>query len=143
MAFPVVSDACVLARYPLVDVLLRLANEGIYRPLWSHDILIETRRTMVEKLGVAAEFADKRLNTMRQHFIDAEVTGYQELIDAMRNNEKDRHVLAAAVRERAEVIVTTDHTGFPTEAVEPYNIEVSHPDDFCSTRLTSMKMPPI
>jgi hypothetical protein len=67
---------------------------------------------------------------MREQFIDAEVTGYQELIGAMRNNEKGRHVLAAAVRANAEVIVTADRAGFPPEAVEPNRIEVRHPDEF-------------
>jgi hypothetical protein len=67
---------------------------------------------------------------MRDSFIDAEVTGYEELIPAMQNHKKDRHVLAAAVRERAEVIVTTNLRDFPPEAVEPYHIEVRHPDDF-------------
>ena len=38
MPFPVVFDACVLAPYPLANLLLRLADEGIYRPLWSQDI---------------------------------------------------------------------------------------------------------
>lgn len=115
---------------PLVDFLLRLADEEIYRPLWSEDILAETRRTLVNKLGVSPMLADKRLNIMREHFIDAEVTGYQELIGSMRNDEKDRHVLAAAVRERAEVIVTTNLKHFPAEAIQPYDIEVRHPDDF-------------
>ena len=36
----------------------------------------------------------------------------------------------AAVREGAEVIVTTNLKHFPAEAVEPYHIEVRHPDDF-------------
>jgi predicted nucleic acid-binding protein len=130
MAFPVLLDACVLVPMPLVDFLLRLADEGIYRPLWSQDILAETRRTLINKLNKTPEEADKRLKAMRDNFIDAEVTGYQELIGAMRNDEKDRHVLAAAVRERAEVIVTANLPHFPAEAVEPYNIEVRHPDDF-------------
>jgi len=130
MAFPVLLDACVLVPMPLVDFLLRLADEGIYRPLWSQDILAEARRTLINKLNKTPEEADKRLNIMREHFIDAEVTGYQELIGAMRNDEKDRHVLAAAVRERAAVIVTTNLAHFPAAAVEPYNIEVRHPDDF-------------
>ncbi|ETW23197.1 PIN domain-containing protein [Mycobacterium gastri] len=130
MAFPVLLDACVLAPMPLADFLLRLADQGIYRPLWSEDILAETRRTMIKRLNVAPELADKRLNTMRDHFVDAEVTGYQDLIGVMRNDKKDRHVLAAAVREHAEVIVTSNDKHFPRKAVDPYHIEVRHPDDF-------------
>ncbi|VBA44722.1 Putative ribonuclease VapC50 [Mycobacterium innocens] len=129
-AFPVVLDACVLVPYPLVDFLLRLADEGIYRPLWSEDILDETRRALINKLNRTPEAVDKRLKAMRDSFIDAEVTGYRDLISAMRNHEGDRHVLAAAVRERAEVIVTTNLPHFPPDAVEPYHIEVRHPDAF-------------
>ncbi|SON59994.1 Putative ribonuclease VapC50 [Mycobacterium simulans] len=129
-AFPVVLDACVLVPYPLVDLLLRLADEGIYRPLWSEDILEETRRTLINKLNRTPAQANKRLKAMRDSFIGAEVTGYRDLISAMRNHEGDRHVLAAAVRERAEVIVTSNLSHFPSEAVEPYHIEVRHPDDF-------------
>lgn len=33
MPFPVVLDACVLVPHPLVDALLRFADEGTYRPL--------------------------------------------------------------------------------------------------------------
>ncbi|BCI89373.1 hypothetical protein NIIDMKKI_45790 [Mycobacterium kansasii] len=112
-AFPVVLDACVLAPYPLADMLLRLAVEQTYRPLWSADILAETRRTMVESLGLSEQKADRRLAVMRENFIDAEITGYRDLIPVMKNNDKDKHVLAAAVRERAEVIVTFDLGGFP------------------------------
>lgn len=130
MAFPVLLDACVLVPMPLVGFGLRLADEGIYRPLWSQDILAEPRRILIDKLNKTPEEADKRLKAMRNNFIDAEVTGYQELIGAMRNDEKDRHVLAAAVRDRAEVIVTANLPHFPSAAVEPYNIEVRHPDDF-------------
>ena len=64
MAFPVLSDACVLAPYPLLNVFLRLADKGIYRPLWSHDILVETRRTMVEKLHVPPR---RRIKTANHH----------------------------------------------------------------------------
>jgi predicted nucleic acid-binding protein len=129
-AFPVVLDACVLAPYPLADLLLRLADEQTYRPLWSEDILGETRRTMLEDLRLSAEKVDKRLSMMREAFIDAEVTGYQNLIPVMTNNTKDRHVLAAAVRERAAVIVTFDRRGFPEEALKGYNIRALHPDEF-------------
>lgn len=135
MPFPVVLDACVLVPHPLVDALLRFADEGTYRPLWSEDILAETRRTMVNRLGISAERADYRIRVMREHFIDAEVTGYHDLIPAMNNDEKDRHVLAAAVRERAEVIVTTNLKHFPDDALKPYQIKALHPDDFLLDQL--------
>ncbi|MBY0440948.1 MAG: PIN domain-containing protein [Mycobacteriaceae bacterium] len=134
-AFPVVLDACVLAPYPIADILLRLADEHTYRPLWSVDILAETRRTMVTKLGLSDAKADKRLAMMRENFIDAEITGYRDLIPAMRNNDKDRHVLAAAVREKAEVIVTFDLSGFPDTALIEYGIRALHPDHFLLDQL--------
>lgn len=136
MPFPVVLDACVLVPHPLVDALLRFADEDCYRPLWSEDILAETRRAMVDSLGISAERADYRIRLMREHFVDAEVTGYQDLIGAMKTpDENDRHVLAAAVRERAELIVTTNLKDFPPVAVEPYQIAVRHPDDFLLDQL--------
>lgn len=136
MPFPVVLDACVLVPHPLVDALLRFADEGCYRPLWSADILAETRRAMVDSLGIAPARADYRIRLMREHFIDAEVTGYEDLIGAMKNpDENDRHVLAAAVRERAELIVTTNLKHFPPAAVDPYQIAVRDPDDFLLDQL--------
>jgi predicted nucleic acid-binding protein len=124
-AFPVVLDA-----YPLADLLLRLADEQTYRPLWSATILEETRRTMIEKLGLAQSKTDWRLDMMRESFIDAEVSGYEDLIPVMENDPKDRHVLAAAVREKAEVIVTFNLRHFPDAALKQYNIRALDPDEF-------------
>lgn len=135
MPFPVVLDACVLVPHPLVDALLRFADEGTYRPLWSEEILAETRRTMINRLNISADRADYRIRRMRENFIDAEVTGYKDLIDAMNNHEKDRHVLAAAVRESAEVIVTTNLKHFPDDSLKPYQIKALHPDDFLLDQL--------
>ena len=134
-SFPVVLDACVLAPYPLANFLLWLAEEQTYRPLWSEHILRETRGTMVNRLRVAEELADKRIAVMVENFIDAEVTGYAALIPSMDNHEKDRHVVAAAVRERAEVIVTFNLRDFPAKSLEPYHIKVLHPDDFLLDQL--------
>ncbi|ORV86935.1 hypothetical protein [Mycobacterium interjectum] len=63
---------------------------------------------------------------MQENFVDAEITGYRDLIPVMKNNE-DRHVLAAAVRETAEVIVTFDRCGFPDEALKEYSIQGGRP----------------
>ncbi|MGB7229680.1 MAG: hypothetical protein WBD26_18210, partial [Candidatus Acidiferrales bacterium] len=56
--------------------------------------------------------------------------GYRELIPAMTNQEKDRHVLAAAVKTPCEVIVTYNLKHFPEESLSPFEITAKHPDEF-------------
>jgi hypothetical protein len=48
----------------------------------------------------------------------------------MTNDPKDRHVLAAAVRCNAELIVTFNRKDFPQAALEPYSITVAGPSTF-------------
>jgi hypothetical protein len=43
---------------------------------------------------------------------------------------KDRHVLAAAVRARVDLLVTANVKDFPESATAPYGIKVAPPDDF-------------
>ena len=42
----------------------------------------------------------------------------------------DRHVLAAAIRGRVDVIVTYNTKDFPEEAIAPYEVSAQHPDVF-------------
>jgi hypothetical protein len=67
---------------------------------------------------------------MTTAFPSAAVAGYESLIESMTNDPGDRHVLAAAVRARAEVIVTANLRHFPIDALAPYGIEPKSPDDF-------------
>jgi hypothetical protein len=62
---------------------------------------------------------------MRRHFPEAMVSGYEELIDQMDNDPKDRHVLAAAVVAGAEFIVTANLRDFPARALEPRAVEAT------------------
>lgn len=59
----------MLVPYPLFDLLLRTAELGLYRPLWSAEILDEVRRTNVNKLGMSAEAATK-LRAARRRTVD-------------------------------------------------------------------------
>jgi predicted nucleic acid-binding protein len=93
-------------------------------------ILDEVHGVLVEKLRLPKDKADRRIAVMREHFEDAIVEGFDGLIPAMTNNEKDRHVLAAAVAAGADAIVSCDRRGFPKECVAPYDIEWLSPDDF-------------
>src|ERR1022692_3268410 len=65
-------------------------------------------------------------------FPDAMVTEYEGLIPVMKNDPKDRHVLAAAVKCGAHSIVSDNVKHFPTEALSPYNMECLTPDAFIS-----------
>jgi hypothetical protein len=46
---------------------------------------------------------------------------------------KDRHVVAAAIQGKADLIVTINLKDFPAEVLAPYNLEAQHPDDFIMT----------
>ncbi|MFC0432214.1 PIN domain-containing protein [Kutzneria buriramensis] len=134
-AFPALLDACVLVPVNLTDLLLRLAEADTYRPLWSAGVLAEVRRNMLKFDDVTEAKADRRIGFMRAAFPDAEVTGYEDLIDSMTNHPKDRHVLAAAVRADAAVIVTANLKDFPRSALDPYDLDAMGPDDFLLNQL--------
>lgn len=53
----------------------------------------------------------------------------------MTNDPKDRHVLAAAVRANAEVIVTFNTRDFPDNALKDYEVAAVHPDGFLLDQL--------
>ena len=130
MAFRVLLDACVLLPYQLCDLLLRLAEEEMYEPLWSEEILHEVERNLSTTFRKSPEQAARRVNRMRAAFPFAAVDNYQALTPVMTNHRKDRHVLAAAVCGGAALIVTANLKDFPTEALAKYDIEAIHPDDF-------------
>ncbi len=108
---PVFFDTCVLLKPYLCDTILTVAESGIYRQV------------------------GHRLDQMTRHFPDAEITDYEQLIDSMTNDPKDRHVLAAAVRAGAEVLVTENLKDFPEPAAAPYGVTVLHQDEFLLDQL--------
>jgi hypothetical protein len=63
-------------------------------------------------------------------FPEAMIDVPEQLVAVMMNHQKYRHVLATAVKAKADVVVTFNLKDFPTEALEPWGIEAQHPDDF-------------
>ena len=62
---------------------------------------------------------------------DCLVRGYRRLIAGLEwPDSNDRHVLAAAIKAGAQVIVTCNTDHFPGEALAEHDIEAQHPDDF-------------
>ena len=129
--FPAILDACVLVQAAVRDTLLRLGERRLFLARWTDEIIDETVRTLQDKLGRTQKQTDYLVNELRAYFPDAWVDpSFQELIPAMTNHEKDRHVLAAAIKVPCEVIVTYNLKHFPERRITPHGIEVKHPDEF-------------
>lgn len=129
----VVLDACVLANVGVCDLFLRLAEPPfLYFPVWSGEILEEVRRTQTTKLKrpFPPELAAYWRQEVMRAFPEAEVKGYEKLIDLMTNSEKDRHVVAAAVKAGASLIVTFNLRDFASHDLDPWELRACHPEDF-------------
>jgi predicted nucleic acid-binding protein len=127
----VVLDACVLANFSLCDTLLRLAEPPrLYEPKWSEEILVETTRTLESKVGWPSSLTTYLETELRAHFGEAWISGYEPLIAQVTNDEKDRHVLAAAVHGQAAIIATFNLRHFRREHLELWGIRALHPQSF-------------
>lgn len=130
--FGVVLDANVLFPPALRDTLLRAAEAGLYQVHWSDQILDEATRNMVARSRMTQEKADRLRARMNEAFPEARVTGYESIIAAMKNDEKDRHVVAVAVMAGAQVIVTQNLSDFRPL---PEGVEAQSPTRFLSDLL--------
>lgn len=126
-----VIDANVLVQAPLRDTMLRLA-EGpeLYRPLWSDEIMAEVQRTLERQFGIAPNRTAHLESTLRRHFPEAWIYGFDSLIPLMTNDEKDRHVLAAAVHAQAPLLITYNLRHFPPDATAPWKVTAVGPGTF-------------
>nr|NYU02340.1 PIN domain-containing protein [Pseudomonas sp. SbOxS1] len=131
-SFTAVYDACVLYPAPLRDFLMWLALCGRFRARWSMEIHDEWKRNLLRnRPDLTASQLDRTSELMDQAIPDACVTCYEALIEGLTLPDiDDRHVLAAAIRCNASVIVTFNRKDFPCAALAPYGIEAQHPDEF-------------
>jgi len=123
-------DANVLYPAPTRDLLMQLAVSDVYKAKWSADIHREWIDALLRN-GTTRERA--KLERTR----DAVVTGYEALIPALTlPDPNDRHVLAAAITGRCDVIVTNNLKHFPDDALAPFGIETQHPDEFLCNHMS-------
>jgi predicted nucleic acid-binding protein len=132
----VVLDACVLFPMYLRDILLNIAEEGLYLPYWSQEILNEAMKNIVKSGKVLPENSYKIEAKIKESFPEAMVEDYIHLEKIMENDPKDRHVLAAAVKVKdfgSDVRIVTDNiSDFPDAALAPWNITAQSIDEFLS-----------
>ena len=130
--FTAVYDACVLYSAPLRDLLMHLAVSDLFRAKWTETIHDEwIRNVLKQRPDLKLEQLQRTRELMNAHVRDCLVTDYDELIPALTlPDPDDRHVLAAAIRAGADIIVTFNLDDFPPDALHKYGIEAQHPDEF-------------
>ena len=116
---------------PVADTLLRLAEPpALYEARWTEQILAEVARTLAVRFGKSREQALYRAAAMREFFPDSLVENYQDLIADMKNQAKDRHVLAAAVASHADYLITFNLKHFVWQPAEAYKVAAIGPSTF-------------
>ena len=124
-------DANVLHPMVLCDLLVRLAQRGFYRALWTREILEEVVATVLRRRpDLSVRLLRKRTAAMQAALQDATVKGYEALIPSLDKLGADAHVVAAAVFGQADIIVTSNIRDFPESVLDPYGIAAVLPDDF-------------
>ncbi len=127
-------DASVLYPAPLRDLLLQLALADMYRATCAvHEewisALFRTRGDLTRGR------LERTRDLMNAHTRDALVSGFEDLIPVLNlPDPNDRHVLAAAIRAEADIIVTANLKDFPEEPLRQWAIQAQHPDRFLTHR---------
>ena len=128
--FTVVLDTNVI--YPIIvrDLLFWFAYYELFTIKWSRHIFDEWEAVMKKK-GLPDDEIEKRTSKANEAFPDAMVLNYDPLIETLNlPDEKDRHVLAAAIKTNANVIVTNNLKDFPDEYLSGFGLTAKTADDF-------------
>lgn len=126
-----VLDACVL--YPTVmrEVLLGVAGQGLYAPLWSARLLEEWARAAARYGPGDEALARGEIAKLRATWPEAERETRQGLEERVwLPDEGDIHVLATAISAGADVIVTMNARDFPRGLLAEEGLSRADPDGF-------------
>ncbi len=132
MPFSALYDACVLYPFEIRDVLMVAARTRYFAVYWTDEILEECARNLIADGRATRSGMDRMFRDMKDLYRRATIprSDYEHLIEAMTCNKDDRHVLAAAVAKKVDVIVTYNHRHFPVASLAPHDLETQDPDEF-------------
>lgn len=141
--FTALIDACTLVGALQRDMILMLAEANVFRVRWSSRILDEMERALAQKVlkigdeKARHEKAAHLRKKMELAFPEACVSGFEILESSFDDipDKGDAHVIAAAVRCGASVIVTDNVRHFPESVLGPFDIMVRSPDEFIADAL--------
>lgn len=98
----VVLDACVLMSTVQRQLLLRVADQGVFQPIWTERIGEEWRRNAARLWQVSPETLAEQWDAMNQRFpgaMEADTAPYETGL--RYSDPKDFHVIAAGLARRA------------------------------------------
>lgn len=125
----ILIDACVL--YPTVmrEVLMGVAAQGLFEPLWSARILEEWARATARIGDGFGDVARGEIALLKARWPMAEIT-YAPEIEARLHlpDPDDTHVLAAAIAGKADILLTMNLKDFPTRALSEQGVVRRDPD---------------
>lgn len=128
--FTCIIDTNVIYPIEIRDVIFWFAHYNMFTMKWSKLIFNEWEEVMRRKNIDEIEIV-KRINRASQAFPDALVENYQILIHSLELKDiKDKHVLAAAIKANANIIVTNNLKDFPEDYLMNFGLEAKSADDF-------------
>lgn len=122
-------DACVLFPTVMREVLLAVAGQGLFTPLWSDRILGEWQRAAA-RYGPQAEVeALAAIARAQDAFPNARVKPQPGLEARLfLPDDNDIHVLATAIAGNADAIVTLNAKDFPRGTLQAEGLARRDPD---------------
>lgn len=132
-----VLDDNILYPAPLRDFLLSLAYENLFEPKWTDAIQEEwLKNPLLNRPDLRRDNLEKTQYLMNKAFRQANITGYEHITDTLSlPDQDDRHVLAAAIHEKAERIITANLKDFHAADTPQHTSTIQHPDNFVTDHL--------
>ncbi|KFI33446.1 hypothetical protein CG51_14255 [Haematobacter missouriensis] len=125
----VLIDANVLYPTVLREIVIGVAAEGVFTPLWSGRIL-EEWALAARRLGPGQEVVARgEIALLHARWPVAEVLA-GDTAGLYLPDPDDIHVLAAAKAGKAQVILTQNLKDFPRRELEIHLLRAEAPDDF-------------
>ncbi|SRR5216683_1815939 len=130
MPFITLYDTDVLFPSGQRDLLIRIGPSGLVQAKWTEKIINDLGRVLGRAYPDMPAARVERLKALINDSVpDCLVSDYEPLINGLKlPDPDDRHVLAAAIKAGAQVIVTNNLRHFPADDLRPWNIEAKAAD---------------
>lgn len=142
--FTALIDSCSIVGALGRNTLLSLAEIELYRARWSGEILYETEVALVKILEnqgkkLPQKIAKEQISRIEKAFPEGLVENFDSIQESLQGcsipDQDDIHVLAAAIKCRASIIVTENIKHFPVELLAAWNLEAITSDEFIANTI--------